>query len=137
MRKQMIEATAFEVAHQVRTVEDTIDTALEEIAELIPRSGELSLYPAVSRDLNLVVDERIRWTDLLATVQASAGPDLETVEYRDTYRDPKRLGESKKSQLFTVTLRRKTGTLTSAEADTVRDKIVAACATAHAATLRA
>ena len=37
MRKQMIEATAFEVAHQVRTVEDTIDTALEEIAELQAR----------------------------------------------------------------------------------------------------
>jgi phenylalanyl-tRNA synthetase beta chain len=119
------------------TVAEVQISSLEEIAELIPRSGELSPYPAVSRDLNLVVDEKIRWADLLATVTSSAGTDLETVEYRDTYRDPKRLGESKKSQLFTVTLRRKTGTLTSAEADTVRDKIVAACAAAHAATLRA
>ena len=34
MRKQMIETTAFEVATQVRTVEDTIDAALAEIAEL-------------------------------------------------------------------------------------------------------
>lgn len=34
MRKQMIENAAFEVAEQVRTVEDTIDTALAEIAEL-------------------------------------------------------------------------------------------------------
>lgn len=37
MRKQMIEATAFEVATQVRQVEDTIDSALEEIAELQAR----------------------------------------------------------------------------------------------------
>jgi len=37
MRKQIIEATAFEVASQVRTVEDTIDSALEEIAELQAR----------------------------------------------------------------------------------------------------
>jgi len=37
MRKQLIEATAFEVATQVRAVEDTIDTALEEIAELQSR----------------------------------------------------------------------------------------------------
>jgi phenylalanyl-tRNA synthetase beta chain len=110
---------------------------LEEIIELIPRSGDLSPYPAVTRDLNLVVDERIRWADLLATVQSSAGTDLESIEYRDTYRDSKRLGEAKKSQLFTVTLRRKDGTLTSAEADAVRDKIVAACASAHGATLRA
>ena len=34
MRKQMIENAAYEVATQVRTVEDAIETALEEIAEL-------------------------------------------------------------------------------------------------------
>ena len=34
MRKQMIENAAFEVAEQVRTVEDVIDAALSEIAEL-------------------------------------------------------------------------------------------------------
>lgn len=34
MRKQQIENAAFDVAEQVRTVEDTIDTALAEIAEL-------------------------------------------------------------------------------------------------------
>jgi hypothetical protein len=34
MRKQMIESTAFEVATQVRAVEDAIETALAEIAEL-------------------------------------------------------------------------------------------------------
>ena len=37
MRKQMIEHAAFEVATQVRAVEDTIDTALAEIAELQAR----------------------------------------------------------------------------------------------------
>ena len=34
MRKQMIETAAYEVATQVRTVEDAIETALAEIAEL-------------------------------------------------------------------------------------------------------
>ena len=34
MRKQMIETAAFEVATQVRTVEDSIEQALSEIAEL-------------------------------------------------------------------------------------------------------
>jgi len=37
MRKQIIENAAFEVATQVRTVEDTIDSALVEIAELQAR----------------------------------------------------------------------------------------------------
>lgn len=34
MRKQIIETAALDVAHQVRAVEDTIDQALAEIAEL-------------------------------------------------------------------------------------------------------
>lgn len=34
MRKQLIEKSAFEVATQVRAVEDSIETALAEIAEL-------------------------------------------------------------------------------------------------------
>ena len=34
MRRHIVESAAFEVATQVRTVEDVIETALEEIAEL-------------------------------------------------------------------------------------------------------
>jgi len=37
MRKQQLEIAAFEVATQVRTVEETIDSALAEIAELQSR----------------------------------------------------------------------------------------------------
>lgn len=37
MRKQMLETAAFEVATQVRTVEDSIDSTLVEIAELQAR----------------------------------------------------------------------------------------------------
>ena len=37
MRKQQIEQAAFEVATQIRAVEDTIDAALAEIAELQAR----------------------------------------------------------------------------------------------------
>lgn len=37
MRKQMIQNAAYEVATQVRTVEDTIDAALTEMAELQAR----------------------------------------------------------------------------------------------------
>ncbi len=61
-----------------------------------------------------------------------AEPCLEHLEYRDTYRDPKRLGEGKKSLLMTITLRWKEGTLTSQQADEIRDQVVAACRAKHA-----
>ena len=37
MRKQMLENAAFEVATQVRTLEDSIDATLAEIAEMQAR----------------------------------------------------------------------------------------------------
>ena len=101
----------------------------------MPQCVPQSAYPAVTRDLNLVVDEAIRWADLAATVREHGGPCFESLEYRDTYRDPERLGD-KKSLLLTIALRSTEGTLTSQQADEVRDRIVAACRRTHGAELR-
>ena len=46
MRKQMIENAAYEVAIQVRAVQDTIDSALVEIAELQTRMMRVSAVAA-------------------------------------------------------------------------------------------
>ena len=100
---------------------------LVEAANLVPRYAPLPPYPAVTRDLNLVVDESVRWADVAATVRANGGPYFEGLEYRDTYRDPQRLGAGKKSLLMTIALRSNEGTLTSQQADEIRDQIVAAC----------
>ncbi len=48
MRKQMIENAAFEVATQVRSVEDAIETALSEIAELQARMIRVRAVAGVS-----------------------------------------------------------------------------------------
>jgi len=112
-------------------------TPLVELANLVPRYEPLPPYPAVTRDLNLVVAEAVRWADLAETVAAGAGDYFEALDYRDTYRDPQRLGAGKKSLLMTLTLRWKQGTLTNQEADRIRDQIVAACGAKLGAELRA
>jgi phenylalanyl-tRNA synthetase beta chain len=119
------------------TVAEIRISLLDRIADLVPQAVELSSLPAVDRDINLVVPETVRWAEIARTIQSAAGPDLERLEYRDTYRDAERLGAGKKSFLFTLILRRRDATLTSAEADSVRDAVVAACAAAHGAQLRA
>jgi phenylalanyl-tRNA synthetase beta chain len=118
------------------TVMELRVAALERAARLIPQADHLSPYPAVSRDLNLVLDEAVSWGDVSRTVRASAGAELESVTYLDTYRDPDRLGRGKKSLLFSIVLRGRDGTLTSAAADTVRDAVLARCAQEHGAKLR-
>ena len=109
---------------------------LFERADLIPQYVPLPAFPAVSRDLNLVVDEAVRWAQIAATVRRNGGPDLESLVYRDTYRDANRLGTGKKSFLFSIGLRSQEGTLTSQQADGIRDCIVAACRQEHGAELR-
>jgi len=48
MRKQMIENAAFEVATQIRAVEDTIDSALAELVELQARVMRADAVAGVS-----------------------------------------------------------------------------------------
>ena len=43
---------------------------------------------------------------MAATVREHGGACFESLEYRDTYRDPERLGGDKKSLLFSIALRR-------------------------------
>ncbi|MDZ4819565.1 MAG: phenylalanine--tRNA ligase subunit beta [Planctomycetota bacterium] len=119
------------------TVAEVRIALLEQVARLVPISAELSPYPAVTRDLNLVVDESVRWADLAQTVRKCAGESLEQLNYRDTYRQVERLGAGKKSLLFSLILRGRSGTLTSAEADSTCETVVKQCTAAHGAQLRA
>jgi phenylalanyl-tRNA synthetase beta chain len=104
-------------------------------AELIPQYQELSSYPAIDYDLNFVVNESVRWADLANTVTQAAGPVLERIEYRETYRDPQRDGAGRKRLLLSVRLRSADQTLTGEQADATRQAIIAACQQTHAATL--
>jgi phenylalanyl-tRNA synthetase beta chain len=117
------------------TVAELDLSALVETACLIPQNTDQSPYPPIERDLNLIVDESVRWSQLDQTVRDSAGPCLESVRYQETYRDPEKDGEGKKRQLFSITLRSAERTLTNEEADQIRDQVVHACHQAHSATL--
>jgi phenylalanyl-tRNA synthetase beta chain len=110
---------------------------LVDTTNLVPHYEPLPQYPAVTRDLNFVVDESVRWAEVANSVQLQAGEYFESLDYRDTYRDPERLGPGKKSLLMTLTLRSKQGTLTNQKADEVRDQIVAVTSKKLGAQLRA
>jgi len=118
------------------TIAELKVSLLIKVANLIPRHVAQPPYPAVTRDLNLVVDEAIRWADVASTVRANCGEFFEELRYRDTYRDAERLGADKKSLLLTIALRSKSGTMTNQQADEIREQIVAVCRQKHGAELR-
>lgn len=115
-----------------------IDLAvLGSVAKLIAQHQPLSPFPAVSRDFNFVVDEGLAWSSLEETVRTSSGPLLESLKYRETFRDPKRDGPGKKRVLLSVTLRSADATLTGEQADEVCKLIIVGCKQLHSADLLA
>lgn len=110
---------------------------LVQSAVMVPRYVPLPAYPTIERDLNLIVDEAVRWSDVAATVRSSGGDLLASFDLKgEPFRDEKKIGAGKKSLLVAVLLQSRERTLTGTEADEVHAKIVDACAKQHAATLR-
>ncbi len=110
---------------------------LIEMAKPTVIHADISPYPAITRDFNFVMDEAVRWADLSKTVRLAAGPLLESVSYKETFRDPERDGAGKKRMLLTVVLRSAAGTLTREQADETSTAIVEQCQQKHAAALLA
>jgi phenylalanyl-tRNA synthetase beta chain len=108
---------------------------LEVAANLIPQYREESSFPAIARDLNMIVDESFRWADLAKTVARAVGDYLEELTYQETYRSPQQDGPGKKRLLFSLTLRSHQRTMTNEEADQIRQRVVEACQQAHGAKL--
>lgn len=100
---------------------------LEQFSVLIPLHHNQSPFPPISRDFNFVVDESVRWSQLQSTVRDAAGELLESVEYRETFRDEKKDGSGRKRILLSVTLRSPSETLTGEMADEVSQQIVNDC----------
>lgn len=102
--------------------------SLLNVSKLVPTQKTVSAYPAIVRDLNFIVAEQVRWSALEAAVRAAVGVELETVQYREIYRDPAKDGADTKRILLSVELRKPDGTLTHAEAEGLVQSILTSCA---------
>ncbi|HVA49988.1 MAG TPA: phenylalanine--tRNA ligase subunit beta [Pirellulales bacterium] len=110
---------------------------LVDLAGLVPRYREVPATPAISRDLNLEIKETVRWSDVASTVREAAGSVLEQLAFKDIYRNDELVRQGEKRLLFSVTLRDPQATLTGAQADAIRERIVAACSQRFGARLQA
>ncbi len=121
-------ATAKAVGLEGDTVvgELRIETLVSNLEE-IRRAARVSPYPAISRDLNFVLDEQLRWAQLEAVCKAQGGDLLQSVQYRETYRDEKKDGAGKKRLLLSLVFQSPERTLTSAEVDESVARIVREC----------
>ena len=93
-------------------------------------------FPAVQRDVNLVVDEAVPWGRVEEAIRAAAAGMLERCSLVQVWRDADRLGAGRKSFVVSITLRSPTGTLSGDEAGRIVDGVVAECGRRAGAVLR-
>ena len=92
-------------------------------------------FPAIDRDLSILVAETTRWTEIAAAVQSSAPAELENVQFVDIYRG-KGIPAGRKSLTLSLRFRDEDGTLTHETVDACQAKILESLKTSVAAELR-
>ncbi len=105
------------------------------VARALPRSGELSRFPSVRRDLAFLVPEQLSWAALATTIRQSVGALLRDVTLFDRY-----VGQGVepgfKSLAMGLILQDKSRTLTDRDVDAVVAGVVAAIEREHQARIR-
>lgn len=112
---------------------------MEQIARLKKPMGAVKpmpRFPAVNRDLSLVMTEATPVGPLMADMAEAAGKLLEDVKMFDVYRSAN-LGEGLKSVAFSFVFRGADHTLTEAEITSAMDKVLKAASEKHNANIRA
>jgi len=104
-------------------------------ASRIRRAQPLPRFPAVERDLAVVVEETVAAGAILAAITESAGDLLESARAFDEYRGAQ-FAEGRKSVAFTLTFRSPERTLTDAEVDGVMAEIRLGLEKRHGARFR-
>jgi phenylalanyl-tRNA synthetase beta chain len=80
-------------------------------------------FPAIERDLSIVIDEEVRWADITAAVNKKSPEELEEVHFVGIYRG-KGISSGKKSLTLTLRFRDQDGTLTHETVDRLQDDIL-------------
>ena len=110
---------------------------LEFAVDMEPARSRPSDFPALERDVNLIVDQAVPWGDIATAIDGAAGGLLEECRLVQVWTDAERIGAGKKSFVVSLRLRSITGTLSGEEANRTVDAVVAACGRQCGAVLRA
>lgn len=123
-------------------IERPVAAAAIRFDALLKRAGgkrvysPLAKFPAVTRDLSVVVDEDVTWTKLASAIAGVAQPMRTDLQYVTTYRG-KQIASGRKSVTVTLTYRSSEGTLRSQQVDEQVAQVVEALKSKLNAELRA
>ncbi len=127
-------AAAFGISKRVY-VADICLKSLCEAADDVVKYEPLPKYPAVERDIALIVSDEVTSGSLLDCIRNNAGELFESASLFDIYTGEK-LGAGKKSLAYNIVFRAKDRTLMDEEVNAARDAVVSAAGRELGAKLR-
>ncbi|GGH13888.1 phenylalanine--tRNA ligase subunit beta [Paenibacillus segetis] len=135
--------TLGQIHPELQREKDLEDTYVAEIllTPVYQHAGERVVYrdlprfPAMERDIAVVIDSDIEAEALISKIKQTAGELLESVKVFDVFTGSK-LGEGKKSVALSLVYRHKEHTLTDEEISAVHEEVVSALEQTFAAELR-
>ncbi len=117
-------------AMDIRTPVLYADLHWETLAPAVKPDGltfrELNRFPAVRRDLALVVDNSVKFQDIASIAKKHGKKLLKTVDLFDLYENEEQLGAGKKSYAVSFVLEHPEKTLKDKEVDKLMDKLIQA-----------
>lgn len=125
----------FDIKQRVFAAELCWKTLIELFSNSTTKYSELARYPSVTRDLALLLDRDITYSQLRTTAFKSERNILHSLSLFDVYEGSK-IPEGKKQYALSFTLLDKSTTLTDQRVEEVMNKILAAFEKEHGAQLR-
>ncbi len=126
---------AFDLDDSSVAVAELDFSALLELAGRIGRVKPIPRFPSIVRDLSLILDEPIRWTQIVDSVRKKAPAELQDVNFVGIYRG-KPIPAGKKSLTLSLQFRDEQGTLQHEIVDGFEKEIVEQCISDLKAELR-
>lgn len=83
----------------------------------------LPRFPAIQRDLSIIVDEQVSWSEIIASVREKSPAELEQINFVDVYHG-KGIPSGRKSVTLSLQFRDEDGTLTHETVDAFQKEIV-------------
>jgi phenylalanyl-tRNA synthetase beta chain len=129
------------VAEELGLPEVTVCAAeldFESLLELQNRSLQVKpipRFPAVTRDISLIVEEKIRWADITDAIKKKASAELEEVQFGGIYRG-RPIADGKKSVTVSLRFRDEDGTLRHEVVDGFENEILSELMSSIGAELR-
>jgi len=97
--------------------------AFVELCVLERKSKEVPRYPAVDRDLAVVVDEAVSWQSIVECIEALPEPLRESITFLNIYRG-KQIQPGRKSVALTLRYRSPDRTLTNEEVNEAQERLI-------------